>query len=153
MQRCQSIITTPSSRFQVAPVGQTRVQGGLSQWLQKTRTWASRRCSAWNALLWSWSASSKGSFQIHLTSSLGLSKWGTLWALWQAAMQSWQSVSSRHFAMSMAMAQRLPTSGFSAGRAGPDALSSPFTGRARVPATPRAVAPVSWKKRLLFTAI
>ena len=36
MQRCQSIITTPSSRFQVAWVGQTRTHGGSSQWLHST---------------------------------------------------------------------------------------------------------------------
>ncbi len=36
MQRCMSIITIPSARFQVACVGQTLTQGGLSQWLQRT---------------------------------------------------------------------------------------------------------------------
>ncbi len=48
---------------------------------------------------------SKRSFQIHLTSSLGLPMSGTLCALWQAAMQSVQP-SARHFAASMTMAQR-----------------------------------------------
>ena len=42
MQRCSSIVTTPSSRFHVAPAGHTRTQGGLSQWLQRTRTGCGR---------------------------------------------------------------------------------------------------------------
>ncbi len=43
MQRCGSIMTMPSGRLKVAPVGQTRVQGGLEQWLHSARIgWRAR---------------------------------------------------------------------------------------------------------------
>src|SRR3974377_2164945 len=88
MQRCQSMATMPSSRFQVAWVGHTRTHGGLSQWLQKTIT----GCLP----IWTYGSDSrkgcaKGSFQIQ----------GTFW------VRVREPSSSAHLAMSMAMPQRV----------------------------------------------
>jgi hypothetical protein len=78
MQRCMSIITMPSSLFHVALVGQTLTQGGLVQWLQRTRKFFF--LNAFGKILGSLpgKAWSYVSFQIHLISSFGFPMLGTL---------------------------------------------------------------------------
>ena len=85
MQRCQSIITMPSSRFQVACVGQTRTQGGLSQWLQSTITGAAR--SGGVLVLLAGEDVLEGLLPDpadFVAAHRGMD--GTLWTWWQAAM-------------------------------------------------------------------
>ncbi len=106
MHRCQSIITIPSSLFQVAFVGQTFTHGGLSQWLQKTRTGFSARLDSKYSFSRSGKVFSKGSFQIHLISCRGSLMLGTLCAAWQASMHSRHSGRARHLAVSTTMAKR-----------------------------------------------
>jgi len=86
-----SISTTPSSRCQVAPAGQTSMHEGLSQWLQSLGRKA-RRVS--------------GKVPIS-TSGTQVRKWysGTSFSILQAAVQAWQPT---HLRRSMSIAQRLP---------------------------------------------
>jgi len=65
MQRCQSIMTMPSSLFHVARVGQTRTQGGLSQWLQKRGTRVSLNAAAWYSFCSEGKELLKEAFQPH----------------------------------------------------------------------------------------
>src|SRR5450759_2168949 len=98
----------PSALLKVACVGQTRTQGGFSQWLQRAGTgsfvidsgnrgWASagKICSTLSRL-------------IQWTSSLGFPKLGTLCSRWQAVMQSVQP--GLHFLGSTVIAQRFAVS-------------------------------------------
>src|SRR4030066_1959754 len=106
MQRCWSIFTIPSGRFLVAWVGHTRTHGGLSQWLQSTRTFLP--ALPFSRYGWDSAAkvSLKDSFQIHLISRRGSLISGTLCATWQASMHARQSSRSRHFLTFTAMGHR-----------------------------------------------
>jgi len=75
---------SPSSRsvfraFEGGLGGQTRTQGGWSQWLQRTMTGFSFSGSSRYGCSCSGKTAFKGSFQIHLISSLKFPKSGTLW--------------------------------------------------------------------------
>src|SRR5512142_606428 len=78
MQRCMSIITMPSARFQVDCVGQTRTHGGLSQWLQRTSVDRSRISAVVYGVTRSANTCSNCSFQTHFTSCFGSAIFGTL---------------------------------------------------------------------------
>ncbi len=69
MQRCSSCIVIPSGSLNVALVGQTRTQGGLSQWLHSTKNGISLMCSLIYLLSWPGKARSYAACQIHLISS------------------------------------------------------------------------------------
>ncbi len=106
MQRCMSIMTIPSGRFQVAFVGQTRTHGGLSQWLQSTTKSVFARSLRSRPSRSSGKAFLNGSFHIHFISCRLLFIAGTLCERWQAVIQSLQSALAAHFVISITMAHR-----------------------------------------------
>ena len=106
MQRCASIVTSPSSRAHVARAGHTLTQGGLSQWLQKTGTGWPRRAAVMVSASSAAKARSNGSFQIHFTSWRASAMSGTLCARWHASMHARQPPAAMQRRTSIAMPSR-----------------------------------------------
>ena len=73
-----------------------RTQEGFSQWLHNTGSCWSFSTSSVKRWACVGKALAYGSFQIHLTSSLGEAMDGTLWLTWQARIQASQPDFSRH---------------------------------------------------------